>query len=269
MPRPRSPRTTRARAFTRAVVDALRSIAGLALFGLMGLAWTPFALLLHLLLPQRAARRVGRALTGAGFRAYLRLLQAIGACRFDLAALDALRGQGAMIIAPNHPTLIDAVLIISRMPGLACVMKSSLVAHPALGAGARLAGYIRNDDLRQMIGQALDDLRQGHPLLLFPEATRSSGAPIGAVKGMVGLIARQARVPVQSVLIETDSAFLSKHWVLRRIPRLPITYRVRLGRRFDAPQSAQQLVAELDAYYRVALRDAMLALPPAPDDPHD
>ncbi len=247
------------------VLDALRSYFGLAAFGVMGLAWTPPALLLGAVLPAPAARAAGRAVIRRGFRAYLGLLRRIGACRFELSALDALRGQGPMIVAPNHPSLIDAVLLLSRLDGPACVMKAGLLGSPVLGAGARLAGYIPNDDLRRMIGLAVAELREGRSLLLFPEGTRSSERPIGPIRGMVGLIARQAGVPVQTVLIEADSSFLGKRWGLRQVPRLPIRYRVRLGRRFEPPRNAQDFVQELDAYFREALGAAAAeAAPPEP-----
>ncbi|OYV32178.1 MAG: 1-acyl-sn-glycerol-3-phosphate acyltransferase, partial [Thiomonas sp. 20-64-5] len=162
---------------------------------------------------------------------------------------------------PNHPSLIDAVLVISRLPGLACIMKSSILDNPSLGAGARLARYIRNDALRSMIHLAVADLRAGHHLLLFPEGTRSTARPIGPVRGGVGLIAKHAQVPVQTVFIETDSPFLAKGWPLMRRPQLPITYRVRLGERFDPPTDAQAFIAELDTYFRSALAAATLPEP--------
>ncbi len=248
------------------VLDALRSYFGLAAFGVMGLAWTPPALLLGALLPPRAARAVGRAVIRAGFHAYLGLLRRIGACRFELGELDSLRGQGPLILAPNHPSLIDAVLVLSRLRGPACVMKAGLLGNPVLGAGARLAGYIPNDNLRGMIERAVAELREGRCLLLFPEGTRSSAHPVGPMRGIVGLIARQAGVPVQTLLIEADSPFLGKRWGLGEVPRLPIGYRVRLGRRFDPPSNAQDFVQELDAYFREAL-GGPAGTPALPDPP--
>jgi hypothetical protein len=38
---------------------------------------------------------------------------------------------------------------------------------------------------------------------------------------------------------------------------LPITYRVRLGKRFDPPSDVAAFTAELDAYYRQALAGAL------------
>ncbi len=246
--------------------DALRVYFGLGLLGVMGLLWSLLAAPLYYVLPRKTGLVVGRWLIHTAFRFYLRTLAAIGACRFDLSALDALQGQAPMIVAPNHPSLIDAVLVISRLPGLACIMKAEILDNPSLGAGARLARYIRNDALRNMIHLAVADLRAGHHLLLFPEGTRSTSRPIGPVRGSVGLIAKQAQVPVQTVFIETDSPFLSKGWPLLQRPLLPITYRLRLGKRFAPPQDVQAFVAEIEAYFQGALVDAMLPQPLPPGD---
>ena len=75
--------------------------------------------------------------------------------------------------------------------------------------------------------------------------------------GSVGLIAKHAKVPVQTLLIETDSPFLSKGWPLFKRPELPITYRVRLGRRFDPPADVPAFTAELDRYYRQELQASL------------
>ena len=190
--------------------DALRVYFGLGLLGVMGLLWSLLAAPLYYVLPRKTGLVVGRWLIHTAFRFYLRTLAAIGACRFDLSALDALQGQAPMIVAPNHPSLIDAVLVISRLPGLACIMKAEILDNPSLGAGARLARYIRNDALRNMIHLAVADLRAGHHLLLFPEGTRSTSRPIGPVRGSVGLIAKQAQVPVQTVLSKPTRPFSAR-----------------------------------------------------------
>jgi hypothetical protein len=40
-------------------------------------------------------------------------------------------------------------------------------------------------------------------------------------------------------------------------PRLPITYRVRLGERFDPPSDVAAFTEKLDQYYRQALEGAL------------
>jgi 1-acyl-sn-glycerol-3-phosphate acyltransferase len=154
--------------------------------------------------------------------------------------------------------LIDALLILTRHPNVVCVMKSALMRNVFLGSGSRLARYVRNDSSRQMVKESVAHLRDGAVLLLFPEGTRTTRAPINAsLVGSVGLIAKRANVPVQTLLIETDSPFLSKGWPLFKRPALPITYRVRLGRRFEPPTDVAAFTAELDHYFRQALHGAL------------
>jgi Tat protein secretion system quality control protein TatD with DNase activity len=70
------------------------------------------------------------------------------------------------------------------------------------------------------------------------------------------VIAKHARVPVQMVIIETDSPYLSKGWTLFRVPSLPITYRVRLGRRFEPPTNVAAFMKELEDEYLSELAGA-------------
>jgi len=222
---------------------------GLTLLGVICLSWTLVAMLLYPVLPRNFGERLGQYVITIGFRIYLYSLSLMRACRFDLSALDALRDQPAMIIAPNHPCLLDAVMVVSRVPNVTCIMKSELMDNIFLGAGARLAGYVRNDSIRGMIEQAAQMLRHGSHVLVFPEGTRTTHMPTNHLVGSFGLIARRAGVPVQTVFIEADSDYLSKGWPLFRKPSLPITYRVRLGKRFDPPENVKAFVQEVEQYF--------------------
>lgn len=222
---------------------------GLGLLGLICLSWTAVAVVLYPLLPRRSGETLGRFVIMAGFRLYLAALSITGACRFDLSALDALKSQGPMIIAPNHPSLLDAVMVLSRLPDVVCVMKAALLDNVFLGAGARLARYIRNDSLVRLVGKAAQSLGEGSQLLIFPEGTRTTRAPVNAFKGALAGIAKRAAVPVQTVFIETDSPFLSKGWPLFRRPEMPMHYRIRLGRRFAPPDDAHAFQSELERYF--------------------
>ena len=235
---------------------------GLGLLGTISLTWTLLAIPLYYVLPKRWAIPLGRWASTTGFRVYLGALALIGACRFDLSALDSLRAEGPLIVAPNHPCLLDALLVISRLPNMACIMKVDIVDNVFLGAGARLAGYIRNDAQLSMIRQSVAELKSGSQLLIFPEGTRTTRWPINACKGTAALIASRARVPIQTVFIETDSAYLGKGWPLFRRPPMPITYRIRLGRRFAPQEKAGTFTEDLERYFIDELHDAPHFLPP-------
>ena len=231
---------------------------GLGLLGIMTLTWSLLAIPLYYVLPTQWATPLGRWASKTTCRIYLGALGLIGACRFELHTLDALRGEPPLVIAPNHPGLLDALLVLSRLPNIACIMKADIVDNVFLGAGARLAGYIRNDAPRSMIKQAVTELKSGSHLLLFPEGTRTTRWPINACTPAAALIASRAQVPIQTIFIETDSAYLSKGWPLWRRPTMPITYRIRLGRRFAPTQQASELTAELERYFIDELRNSWL-----------
>jgi 1-acyl-sn-glycerol-3-phosphate acyltransferase len=232
---------------------------GYLYFGGLGVLLTLVAAVLYPLLPRQAGSHLGRRIIGAVFRSFLALMEAPGILRLDLSALDSLRGEPGLIIAPNHPCLLDAVFVISRIPDVACITKVDNWNNPVLGGGARLAGYIRNDSARGMLRQAAGELKAGHSLLVFPEGTRTRTPPVNAFKGGFAVVARQVGAPVQTVFIETDNPFLSKGWPAFKLPPLPIVYRVRLGDRFSVTGDVQGFLSTLEDYYRRELEPGAAA----------
>ena len=61
---------------------------------------------------------------------------------------------------------------------------------------------------------------------------------------------------MQVAIIEMDSPYLGKGWPLFRRPNLPITYRVRLGRRFDPPDDVNSFMTALEREYTQQLTGA-------------
>jgi 1-acyl-sn-glycerol-3-phosphate acyltransferase len=229
--------------------EYLAMVIGLGSLAVLCLIWLPGALLLDFLLPRRLGQTVGRSVISWGFRLYLRILTIFCACRFDLKEIDRLRDQGPLIIAGNHPSLLDAVMIVSRLPNAVCVMKAALMDNLLFGAAARLARYIRNDAALDMILGGRDELEQGAHLVIFPEGSRTRDFPFDASTPSVGLIASRSKVAVQTLLIEFSTPYLGKAWPLFRRPELPLSCRIRLGRRFPPPTNIQTFSAELDAYF--------------------
>ena len=129
-------------------------------------------------------------------------------------------------------------------------MKASLMKNVFLGAGARLAHYIRNDSARTMVRLAVNDLRHGGQLVIFPEGTRTVTPPLNAFRPGVTLIAKLAQAPIQTVFIDTDSPYLGKGWPLWRVPPLPVVIKLRLGQRFSPRQDSAALLTQLDQYFR-------------------
>lgn len=223
--------------------------AQLLLLGLMSLSWNLLALALYPLLPRAAGRRLGRLMISFGYGMFWRIAACSGMLRLDSSALDALRDEPGLIVVANHPSMLDALMLVARLPRSACVMKASLMRNPFLWPGARLARYIRNDSAHGMVRLAVQDLSQGGQLVLFPEGTRTTQPPINPFLSGFTLIAKLAQAPIQAVFIDSDSPYLGKGWPLWRLPPLPIVFSVRLGRRFEPHQDPAALRAEIEAYF--------------------
>ena len=225
--------------------------------------WSLPALPLAYLLPRRLRAPAGQFTAMLWCRYFVWSILASGLARCDLTALDVLRNEPGLIIAPNHPGLLDALLVISRLPHVTCIAKASLWHNFFLGAGIRLAGYIRNDSTRQLLREAAGVLTRpgAGQMLIFPEGTRSSPPPLGPFRPGFAAIARLSGADVQTVLIETNSPYLGKTWPLFRMPAFPLIYRVRLGRRFSVSGGSREFSAALERYFQEEL--AAPALVPA------
>ena len=228
-------------------------VFGLGLLAFMCFVWGVVATLLGLVLPASVGRRVGRRGAMRGFRAYLAIMEAVGGLRLDLSALDRLRDAGPLIVAPNHPSLIDAVLVASRLPDAFCVMKASLLGNFLLAPAARLARYVRNDSLLALAAKAGAELDLGGHLVLFPEGTRSTAEPFGPFTAAVGVVSRRTGVPVQAVFIHADKSFLGKGVSLRECPAFPFHFRIELGRRFEPPKDVRAFTLELERHFTAEL----------------
>ena len=218
--------------------------------GVFSLTWNLVAPLLGLVLPRARAGRIGRAGVSFVYRACWASAERLGLMEIDSSALDALRDEpGGLIVAANHPSMLDALIVVARLPRGVCVMKAELLRNVFLGGGARLAQYIRNDVGRGMVRDAVATLREGNQLILFPEGTRTVAAPVNPFKPGITLISHLAKVPIQTIVIETFSPYLTKGWPLLKAPPMPVRMRIRLGKRFAADPDHRAQLQRIERYF--------------------
>ena len=234
----------------RSLYEYVVLYGSLAVFGMAGFVFTVVGAVLYPLLPRRIGARVGRRIMTFLCKSYIGFITSSGIVKCDLSALDALSGDESIIIAPNHPSLIDVILVGSRLSNMVCIMKANIQDNILFGGGARLAGYIRNESTGNMVRTAVSELKQGCQLLIFPEGTRTVRQPVNGFKSAFALIARKTGVPVQAVFIETNTPFLGKGWQLSKKPQFPLVYRVKLGKRFEANSDTKLFVEDLEKYFR-------------------
>jgi len=128
----------------------MRALQRASAVGACYVSWVAFAFLglglsaacvPGLLLPRRTGREARvRAAIRRLFALWTWWLRVSGVLRFAWRGFEAPLARGTVYIA-NHPTLVDATLLLARLPDAVCIIKPRLMRNPALGPAARLAGY--------------------------------------------------------------------------------------------------------------------------------
>ncbi|HEY1793647.1 MAG TPA: 1-acyl-sn-glycerol-3-phosphate acyltransferase [Opitutaceae bacterium] len=163
---------------------------------------------------------------------------------------EAPLAAGTVYIA-NHPSLIDATVILARLPDAVCIFKPALMRNPAIGPAAIMAGYVRGDTGLDLIKAAAGKVASGQSLLVFPEGTRTDEDKIiGKMKPGFALIADRARAPVRLIIVEASASFCRKGQPLWPAPAiLPGRFRFTLDRAwpYEPGRSAAELTQAVEA----------------------
>lgn len=139
------------------------------------------------------------------FMESLRLME-----KMRFTGMERLRSGGPCLIIANHPTLIDVVALISRLPRVDCIVKRALSKNFLTRGIVSNAGYIPNDGGEEIVAEAVHRIEQGHSLLLFPEGTRSPRGGLGAFnRGFAHIVARTG-CPLLPITILCDPPQLMK-----------------------------------------------------------
>jgi len=228
------------------------TLIGLSFFLFSGLIITITGLCLKPFLSQPQAHRFGRKSMHYGAKMFFAGLSASGLVKVDFKDLDKLRDERCIIITPNHPCLMDALFITSRLPNIVCVMKGSVLNNPLFYGCASLGGFIRSDTPARFIQQCQESLNDGAQLLLFPEGTRTLSNTVNPFKGGFSLIAQKTGATIQPVFIEANTKFLGKQWPIWKKPSFPLVYRATLGERFDVKKEQDHRVftKKLEKYFK-------------------
>jgi len=237
-----------------AVFGAAGVVLGLCVFPL--LQWTARD-------ARRGEFRVQRIMH-LGFRAFVRLMEVLGLVEVTVRDEERLHGPGARLIVSNHPTLIDVVLLGSRLPQLDCVVKKEAWSNPFMRGVFSPAGYIPNDLGDAMLDTCAGRLQQGRALLLFPEGTRSPKGELGRFRrgaAHVALRSRQPLIPV-SIRCEPPSLMRGQQWY--QVPESKMQFTIEVGEPIDPQRftehgeargvGARSLTAALRDFYEKRLQ---------------
>jgi len=168
--------------------------------------------------------------------------------KFRAFGLENIPRTGGVLLASNHQSFLDPVLVAMVLPReMHFMARRTLFRNPAFRA--IIAGYnafaIERDSADvKGVNSAIARLEAGNILLVFPEGTRTENGSIAPMKS-VGVIAARAAVPIVPVLIQGAFEVWPKGRVIPRLGRISLI--------FGKPRSPENISGD-------AIRDAVVGL---------
>lgn len=172
------------------------------------------------------------------FKFFMRCLHVLGPmAAFKVHGLEHVPATQGCVFITNHPSLIDAVAILSCLPLCQCIVKKSILEQLYLGGLVRMAGYIANDDAVQLMDDCRQRLHAGRSLLIFPEGTRSPAHGLQPFTRGAAHIAIRAGAPVVPILITCQPPTLLKGSPWYDVPERPFELSLRFLPPIEIPQA--------------------------------
>jgi 1-acyl-sn-glycerol-3-phosphate acyltransferase len=144
-------------------------------------------------------------------------LLAAGKVRVRTHGIERIKPNGRYIVACNHASAFDIVMLISLLPlDVIFMAKKELFRIPIFGWGIRVLGHMPVDrskarKARESITKAVEKIRREDvSLLIFPEGTRSVTGEVGEFKAASFTLALEAGVAVLPVLLTGTHEILRK-----------------------------------------------------------
>ena len=219
-------------------------------FGSVGILLNIVCLPLLVLPGRRSLGGAVRASIRSLFGSWLAWLHASGVVDVKWVGFGDEALQPGTVYIANHPSIVDATLILARLPDAVCIFKPSLMRNPAIGPAAVMAGYVRGDTGLELIKAAAEKVADGQSLLVFPEGTRTEpGTVLGKMKPGFALIADRARAPVRLLVISTSPMLGARGRPLWPAPSvLPGKVRISLDQSwpYEPGRSAAQLTQSVE-----------------------
>ncbi len=156
----------------------------------------------------RCIRACQRVVHGS-FRVFHGYMRALGL--LDARVLGPIPRRpdgGPVVLVCNHTTLVDVTAILAAHPHTCAFAKGAYVGSFVVGPLLRLAGYVPGTP--GALFTALDRLRDGLDVLIFPEGTRSPPHGLHPFQRGAFEIACRADVPVALLVSSCRPSALTK-----------------------------------------------------------
>lgn len=196
-------------------------------------------------------------MSGLFYGCFRVLFNAIGRVLFGFRTVgrEHVPRHGGLLIAANHASYLDIPALGCALPRRAYYLgRYDLFPNRLLGKALRGLGWIpmRHYRLdRESFGRAIELIKRGNAVVIYPEGTRSKDGRLGLGKPGIGIIVAETGCPVLPVYLEGTHEVLP---VGAAWPRLrPI--RVRIGEPIDFSSNAAQYAGK--QFFQLVSRTVM------------
>jgi 1-acyl-sn-glycerol-3-phosphate acyltransferase len=159
-------------------------------------------------------------------RIWGRSFLAISGIRVTVTGAERLDPRQAFIFMANHQSNFDIPVLLAHLPvPFRWLAKAELFRIPVFGRAMRGAGYISIDRANrhaaiQSLARAVQTIRQGVSMMIFPEGTRSLDGSLQPFKKGGFIMAIEAQVPVVPVVLRGTYQIMPKNRLLIRPRRV-------------------------------------------------
>ncbi|WP_109078576.1 lysophospholipid acyltransferase family protein [Aggregatibacter kilianii] len=203
-----------------------------------------------------------RRFVGGIWYYFVRYLSYAGVLEVNYKGFEKL-GRAGQLILPNHPSLLDVVLILGKVPTLNCIVKKELLNNPTMRNQILACGFLPNTESVELLEQSHEVL-QNEALLLFAEGTRTGwDGEVKLNRGAVSIGLRSAKV-ITPVVIRMNPLNFKKGQPWYKIPHKRIQYELIVGDDIDPqdwlkeqsiPMASRRLTKYLENYFNTQTKD--------------
>jgi 1-acyl-sn-glycerol-3-phosphate acyltransferase len=207
--------------------------------------------------------RVCQRVVHGSFRVFHGYMRALGLLDARVGGPIPRRPDGgAVVLVCNHTTLVDVTAILAAHPYTAAFAKGSFVGSAVVGPLLRFAGYIPGTP--GALFTAIDRLRDGLDVLVFPEGTRSPPDGLNPFHRGAFEIACRADVPVVLLVSTCAPSALTKDRAFWDQPDELALLTIRpavLVEPRDFGMDSRALMSHVEGTYKKALGELSAILP--------
>ena len=144
-----------------------------------------------------------------------RLAVWLGGVKLKVQGTENIPPGTAVVFMANHQSNYDPPALIAVLPVLTVMVKKEFFRVPILGR-VMLACYMIPVDrkspeaARRAVDQAVETVRAGHSMLVFPEGTRSPDGRLQTLKRGVFVMAMEAGAPIVPISISGSRKVMRK-----------------------------------------------------------